>query len=319
MDILEWLLDSDPSIRWQVMRDLNHASVEAYTAERAKIGTIGLGALTLAAQHDDGTWPPDKQFPEMSTLRSLLLLRNMGIEPRSTEAVRAIQRVVRNVKWLMNISAEQLPKDEDITWWHKPFFDGEVEPCINGRVVTVGAYFGIDVAPIVERLLDEQLPDGGWNCEQQRGSTRSSFNTTINVLEGLSEFGRSGGSSLVNTAIARGQDYLVSRSMFKKLSTGEPIEHDRKGGPAWTQYSYPSGWRYDILRGLDYLRSAGLTPDPRINEAVEILASQRTSKGWWLLGTVHTEEPLAEPGINEGSPSRWNTLRAMRVLNWAKG
>jgi len=246
-------------------------------------------------------------------------LHDMGLDPANEQARRAVGRVRENVKWLMNITQDELPKDEDISWWHKPFFAGEVEPCINGRVVTVGAYFGVDMHPVVDRLLGEQMTDGGWNCDQEIGSTCGSFHTTINVLEGLLEFERAtGGSPAVKAARARGQEYLLSRHLFKRLTTGEPIEHDRKGGPAWTQFSYPAGWRYDLLRGLDYLRNAGVAPDPRLAEAIEIVASQRDADGRWALGIMHPEEVIAEPGITEGSPSRWNTLRAMRVLRWFK-
>jgi hypothetical protein len=241
----------------------------------------------------------------------------MGLDPASEQARRAVDRVQENVKWLMNITQEDLPKDEDISWWHKPLFAGEVEPCINGRVITVGAYFGVDMHPLVDRLLGEQMTDGGWNCDQEIGSRRGSFHTTINVLEGLLEFERAtGGSPAVKAARERGQEYLLSRHLFKQLSTGEPIEQDRKGGPVWTQFSYPAGWRYDILRGLDYLRNAGVAPDPRMAEAIEIVASKRDTDSRWALGIMHPDEVIAEPGITEGSPSRWNTLRAWQVLSW---
>ena len=314
---IQWLLDSDPSIRWQAMRDLTDAFDEEIAAERAKIATDGWGATLLAAQSEDGTWPADPRFPEWPTLRTLLLLHDMGLDPASEQAKRAVGRVRENVKWLMNISQDELPKDQDISWWHKPFFAGEVEPCINGRVVTVGAYFGVDMDPLVDRLLGEQMTDGGWNCDQEIGSTRGSFHTTINVLEGLLEFERAtGGSPAVKAARERGQEYLLSRHLFKQLSTGEPIEHDRKGGPVWTQFSYPAGWHYDILRGLVYLRNARVAPDPRMAEAIEIVASKRDTDGRWALGILHPDEVIAEPGITEGSPSRWNTLHALQVLNW---
>lgn len=276
--------------------------------------------MILAAQSDNGIWGKDDRFPEWPTLRTLLLLHDMGLDPASEQAKRAVALVRENVKWLMAIPQEDLPKDEDISWWHKPFFAGEVEPCINGRVVTIGAYFGEGMLPLVERLLGEQMADGGWNCDQEIGSTRGSFNTTICVLEGLLEFERAtGGSSTVKTARERGQEYLLERRLFKQLSTGKTIEQDRKGGPAWTQFSYPAGWRYDLLRGLDFLRAAGVSPDPRMAEAVEIIASKRGKDGRWSLGMVHPEEVVAEPGATEGSPSRWNTLRAMRVLDWYSG
>ncbi len=194
------------------MRDLSLAPAAEVAAERAKIATHGWGATLLAAQSEDGTWPADPRFPEWPTLRTLLLLHDMGLDPANEQARHAVGRVQANVKWLMNITQDELPKDEDIDWWHKPFFAGEVEPCINGRVVTVGAYFGMDMHPVVDRLLGEQMTDGGWNCDQEIGSTRGSFHTTINVLEGLLEFERAtGGSPAVKAARARGQEYLLSR------------------------------------------------------------------------------------------------------------
>ncbi len=314
---LQWLLDSDPAIRWQALRDLAHAPAAEVAAERAKVATQGRGAALLSAQREDGTWPKDPRFPEWSTLRTLLLLRDLGLDPASEEAKSAVARVRANVQWLMAIPKEELPKDEDISWWHKPFFAGEVEPCINGRVVTIGAYFGEDVQPLVDRLLGEQMADGGWNCDQESGSTRGSFNTTICVLEGLLEFELStGGSPAVKAARQRGEEYLLARQLFKRLSTGEPIEKDRKDGISFTQFSYPAGWRYNILRALDYLRAAGVAPDPRMSEAIAIIASKRNSSGHWTLGPVHPDEVVAEPGATESSPSRWNTLRAMRVLEW---
>ena len=314
---IQWLLDSDPSIRWQAMRDLTGAPAADVAAERAKVATEGWGAAILAAQSENGAWPGDPRFPEWPTLRSLLLLSDMGLDPASKQAQHALARVRDNIQWLMNISQEELPKDEDIIWWHKPFFEGEVEPCINGRVVTIGAYFGEDMSPLVDRLLGEQMADGGWNCDQEIGSTRGSFHTTICVLEGLLEFERAtGGSPGVQAARQRGHEYLLARRLFRRLSTGEIIEEDRKGGPAWTQFSYPAGWRYDILRGLDYLRDAEVSPDPRMAEAIEIIANNRDAEGRLPLGIVHPEEVVAEPDVSEGSPSRWNTLRALRVLDW---
>jgi hypothetical protein len=299
------------------MRNLIAAPAEQVAAERARVATEGWGATLLAAQANDGTWPGEPRFPEWTTLRTLLLLHDMGLDPSSPQARRLVPRVRENVQWLMNIPFEELPKDEDISWWHKPFFEGEVEPCINGRVVTIGAYCGENMQPLVERLLTEQMADGGWNCDQEEGSTRGSFHTTICVLEGLLEFERAVGSSpAVKTARERGQEYLLERRLYKRLSTGEAIKHDRKGGPVWTQFSYPAGWRYDILRGLDYLRAAGVKPDPRMNEAIELITSKRDPSGRWSLGIVHPDEVVAEPGAAEGQPSRWNTLRALRVLRW---
>jgi hypothetical protein len=201
---------------------------------------------------------------------------------------------------------------QDAAWHGKPLFAGEVEPCVNGRVVAVGAYFGEDEQSVVDRLLGEQMADGGWNCEQESGSTRGSFHTTICVLEGLLEHERAtGGSRAVTAARELGQEYLLERRMLRRLSDDEVID------PVWTEFSFPTGYHYDALRGLEYLRSAGVKPNARMAEAIDLVASKRDADGRWLLENVHPDELDAEPGVAEGQPSRWITLRALRVLRWA--
>jgi len=319
VDVVAWLLDSDPAIRWQVMRDLTHASEEDIAAERARVASEGWGARVLALQREDGQWdggtptftstasaqwwqslPPERKgtlFPEWtSTDWSLMLLRNFGLDPVSGGARRAV-RLVR----------------EHCQWEHdgEPFFAGEVEPCINGKVVAIGAYFGEDVRRIVDRLLGEQMSDGGWNCEQENGSTRGSFHTTIDVLDGMLEYERAaGGSPEVSVARLRGNDYLLERRMLRRLSTGEVID------PAWARFSYPTYWHYDVLRGLDYLRAAGAVPDERVAEAIDLVESKRDADGRWPLENPHPGRLHFAMDEGEGRPSRWNTLRAMRVLRW---
>ena len=197
------------------------------------------------------------------------------------------------------------------------FFDGEVEPCINGQVAAVGAYFGEDVRTIVARLLAEQLPDGGWNCEAANGSMRSSFNTTICVLEALLAYERAVGCSQeTSKARLRGQEYLLERRLLRRRSTGELIGRDRKGGSEWTRFAFPTWWHYDVLRGLEYLCSAGVAYDERMAEAIELMASKRNGDGLWPLETRYPGVMPVEMDEGEGQPSRWNTLRALRVLNW---
>ena len=371
MNVMEWLLDSDPSIRWQVMRDLTGEPADVVAAERGKVATKGWGARLLALQDSDGQWGRDvlpassemssERLPDVSTRKllrdlqgislddlagflqldretlstwenepdphgdgidkyrsaldwmknsigtynpgwisttfTLLLLRDLGLDPGSEQARRAVGLVRDNSKW-----------DHD----GQDYFDGEVEPCINGETVALGAYFGENVDGIVERLLGEQLVDGGWNCEAERGSTRSSFNTTIAVLDGLLEYERSDGSHpTVATARLRGQEYLLERRMFRRLSTGEIID------PAWTQFSFPTRWHYDVLRGLDYLRRAGAEADERCAEAIDLVESKRDPDGRWPLENTHPGRVHFDMDQGDGKPSRWNTLRAMRVLAWA--
>ncbi|HEX2646008.1 MAG TPA: hypothetical protein VHO95_02170, partial [Candidatus Dormibacteraeota bacterium] len=306
MDVVEWLMDSDPAIRWQVMRDVTDAPAQVVASERARVATEGWGARLLALQQEDGHWdrggptfgstqaaewwrslPPERRgtlFPEWtSTAWSLTLLRAFGLERASSGARHAV-RLVR----------------EQCRWEHdgEPFFAGEVEPCINGRTVALGAYFGEDVRGIVARLLGEQMRDGGWNCEQENGSTRGSFHSTIEVLEGLLEYERAvGGAPDVRAARLRGQEYLLERRMLRRASTGDVID------PAWTQFSYPTYWHYDVLRGLDYLRAAGAAPDERANEAIDLVESKRDSDGRWSLENVHPGRLHFAMDEGEGLPS----------------
>jgi hypothetical protein len=295
-------------IRWHVMQDLIGASADEVAAERARVATEGASARLLALQGADGLWGGAAWNRGWnSTMHVLMLLRDMGLDPASHQARRAVGLVRDRVIW-----KGCGPPECD----GNPFFAGEVEPCINGQVGAVGAYFGQDVRGIVDRLLAEQLPDGGWNCEAANGSTRSSFNTTICVLEALLEYELTGGGSTeVTGARLRGQEYLLERRMFRRLSTGEVIK-DRKGDHKWTRFAFPTWWHYDVLRGLEYLRRAGVVADERVAEAMDLVVSKRDGDGRWPLDTRHPGEMPVETDGDEGWPSRWNTLRALRVLNW---
>jgi hypothetical protein len=309
VSVTDWLLDSDPAIRWQAMRDLTDAPADQVAAVRARVATEGWGARLLALRQDDGLWDTGTPVPEFVSLLALLMLRDMGLDPSSEEARNAIGLVHKNATW-----------HSPGPWHGTPLFAGEVEPCINGRVVTVGSYFGLDVTSIVERMLGEQMADGGWNCEQENGSTRGSFHTTINVLEGLLEHERATGATAeVTAARKRGQDYLLERRMLRRLSSGELID------AAFTRFSFPTGWHYDALRGLDYLRAAGVRADPRVTEAIDLVRSKRDAEGRLPLENPHESEMVnarirdLDFGMDEseGRPSRWNTLRGLRVLRWA--
>lgn len=311
MTVTEWLLDSDPSIRWQVMRDLAEAPADTVAAERAKVATEGWGARLLAVQGEDGQWDGGTYFPSWAsttpsfdsawtaTTFTLLLLRELGLDPASAEARRAVGAVRDNSKWEHD--------GED-------FFAGEVEPCINGEAVALGSYFGEDVQGVVDRLLSEQLSDGGWNCEAEFGSTRSSFDTTICVLDGLLEYERStGASDDVTNARKRAEEYLLERRLFRRLSNGE-VASD-----AFTSFSFPTWWHYDLLRGLDYLRKAGTAPDERCSEAIGLVEKKHGADGRWSLENTHPGRVHFEMEEGDGKPSRWNTLRALRVLDWYHG
>lgn len=299
--VIAWLLDSDPSIRWQVMRDLADAPSETVAAERARVATEGWGALLLDQQHPDGQWGDGVMLPFWwSNMYTLVFLRDLGIDPKSEQARTAIDRVRDKVTWGPGFG-------------DSPFFDGEVEPCINGRVVALGAYFGERRDRLVDRLLGEQLSDGGWNCEAERGSVRSSFHTTLCVLEGLLAFERAfGAATAITSARKRGEEYLLERRLLRRLSTGEIID------PVWTKFAFPPLWHYDVLRALDYFRAAGVRPDDRVEEGVAIVNDRRQADGVWLLDVRHKETLYEELSGPVGSSNRWITLRALRVLDWCE-
>jgi hypothetical protein len=297
--VLEWLLDSDPSIRWQVLRDLTDAPNEIVAAERARVASEGWGALLLDRQRADGQWGDGIATPFWwSNMYTLVFLRDLGIDPASERARNAIDRVRDNVTWG--------PEFGD-----SPFFEGEVEPCINGRVVALGAYFGVRSDRLVDRLLGEQLADGGWNCDAERGSVRSSFHTTICVLEGLLAFEQAFVvASAITDARRRAHEYLLDRHLLRRLSTGAIIDS------RWTQFSFPPLWHYDVLRALDYLRAAQAESEGRVDEAVAIVLERRQDDGRWLLDLRHKDTLHEDIAGAVGAPNRWITLHALRVLDW---
>ncbi len=300
---IKWLLDSDPPIRWQVMRDLADAAPHAVAAERARIATEGWGAKLLALQSPAGYWGGPNDRGWLVTLYTLVALMDLGLDPASKQAKEMIDRVDKRLvfKPLNN----------------RPFLDGETEPCINGRILALGAYFNKPNDALARRLLSEQLEDGGWNCEavepspKRPLSRRSSFHTTICVLEGLLTYERAGRRSKVITkARKKAENYLLERRMFRSLRTGEIIDQ------RWLRFSFPTFWHYDVLRGLDYLRDAGIQPDTRVREAVELVIERRHQNGRWPLNLLHREQIPLHMETEIGSASRWNTLRALRVLRW---
>ncbi len=314
--VTEWLLDSDPAIRWQVMRDLLGAPEAEWAAERAKVETEGWGAQLLACQDSDGQWaggafaPSDftqelwekEGQPWTATTHSLTQLREFGLDPEASAAKRTVQQVGANSRW-----------EEG----GQPFWEGEVEECINGRTVADGAYFGVDVEPIVARLLDDRQPDGGWNCERANGSSCSSFDTTINVLEGLLEHEKAtGGTADTREARAAGENYLLERALFRRLSTGKPADVN------FLSLVHPNRWHYDVLRALDYFRAsarlagAGTRPDPRLADAIDVVVSKRGVDGTWPLDRSLRGRVWFAIDDGPGRPSRWLTLRAMRVMAW---
>lgn len=303
--VIRWLLDADPSIRWQVKRDLTREPEEVVAVERSRVALEGWGARLLSLQEPDGNWGGGPWVFQSwaSTMETLMLLRELGLDPASRQARKAIGLVRDRSDW-------------GSYHGHSPFFEGEVEPCINGRVLACGAYFGEASDRLVDRLLGEQLPDGGWNCDAPP-SKRSSFNSTICVLEGLLEYEKAKGAApVVRDARLRGQEYLLERKLFRSLSTGKVIPRDRKSDCDWREFSFPTRWHYDVLWGLDFLRKAGAGPDERTAEAIDLVAGKQHPNGRWPLDTRHAGTVHFDMEGRRETASRWNTLRALRVLDW---
>lgn len=312
--VVDWLAAGDPAIAWQVQRDLLDEPEAVWRATRARVETEGWGARLLGHQDPDGQWAggsftpagftgelwASEGQPWTATHHTLTVLRGLGLDPSSASARRTTALLAANSRW-----------DEG----GQPFWEGEVEPCINGLALANGAWFGADVSPIAERLLGDRLADGGWNCEDLRGAVVSSFDSTVNVLEGLLAWQQVTGDGDDRLAAARsgGEEYLLARSLFRRRSTGEVAD------PGYLTLGHPFRWHHSVLRGLDHFRrGAGFDntqPDPRLAEAVEWLRSVRSPDGTWPLQVRHGGRDWFDME-KVGEPSRWVTLHALRILRW---
>jgi hypothetical protein len=297
MSLVDWLLESDPSIRWQVLQDLAGAPASAVATERSRVARKGWGARLLALQAEDGQWGGGSYSPKWtSTTYTLLLLRHLGVDPADSR----VQAATRRVRDQVVMGAQ-----------NRPYFLYSNELCVTSMVLALGSYFLEDTGDLPQPgvIVERQHADGGWNCHV--ASDRSSFHTTISALEGLLEYERTlGGDSTLAEARARAHEYLMERRLMYSLRTGELINS------RWLLMSFPPRWFYDVLRALDYLRDAGEHPDPRIEEAVAVIAGKQRTDGYWPLQNRHPGKEHFSMEESSGKPSRWNTLRAMRVLNW---
>lgn len=301
-DIIAWLLDGDPAIGWQVKRDLLDEPASEYESLRDTVATDGWGANLLAHQDPEGTWARGLYGPKWtSTTYTLLLLWRCGL-PRSSEAAKRGVRLI---------------------WDGTRVFDGgltpavtidEPEACVTAMYISLATYFQVNHTRFDDALawlLANQLDDGGWNCETVRsGSRHGSFHTTISTLEALHLVGREGIAD-VGESMARAWEFLYEHRLYKSHRTGEVANQ------VFTRLSFPPRWHYDVLRGLDHLQAAGAPWDERCRDAVDLLVSKRRSDGTWPLQHRHTGKVWFDME-KHGGPSRWNTLRARRVLRWAE-
>ena len=313
--LLPWLLDSDPALRWQVERDLVRAPRDVWQQTRARIATEGFGARLLARQDADGQWDGGAYFPGdvdlagpeaaegagqpwTATTWTLNTLREWGLD--AVALGDTAERLAANARW----------EYDDLPYW-----GGEVDCCINGYTVANGAWLGADVSGVVDWLVEHRLADGGWNCEWVDGATVSSFHSTLNVLRGLlAHEAITGGTDASRAARHAGEEYLLRRHLYRRLSTGEPV------GPWVSRFAYPFRWVYSVLPAVDHFRTAalldGTPPCPRLADAVAMIRAARRPDGTWLQEHRYPGRVWFEVDVPVGEPSRWLTLYALRVLEW---
>lgn len=313
--LLDWMLDSDPALRWQVERDLVGAPPEVWRATRASVATEGFGARLLELQDDDGQWAGGAFFPEdfdfqgpeaepgagqpwTATSWALSELREWGVD--ATVLSGTAEALEANSRW----------EYEDLPYW-----GGEVDCCINAATLANGVWLGADVTGLAQWFVEHRMDDGGWNCEWVEGSTRSSFHSTLNSVKGLLYYEAStGGNEAIQMARHSGERYLLERRLLRSLSTGELV------GEWATRFAYPFRSFYSVLNALDHFRSAGLqdgvAPDPRLGDAVEVVWSARQPDGTWLQERRHPGRVWFEVDAPPGEPSKWLTFYATRVLTW---
>jgi hypothetical protein len=302
---IQWLLRGDPSIRWQVQRDLLDVPPEEYARERARIAYAGWGRRLLAKQQADGNWGGGIYSPKwISTTYTLLLLRDMGLDQENSQAQRACE----------NFFFRGIERDGGVNLFRTIDYS---EQCVNGMLLGILSYFRCAderVARVADFLLRQQMPDGGWNCRSVHGATHSSFHTTISVLEGLREYRAFTAkyTTRVDRAIARGVEFLVLHRLYRSHRTGRIVD------ASMTRFHFPPRWHYDILRALDYFRSMDVASDSHMAEAIALVESRQAANGRWTLNNAWAGRIFFE--LEEvGKPSRWNTLRALRVLRWWRG
>lgn len=309
--VIQWLMDGDAAVRWQVLRDLAGAAEGTVERERRKVALEGWGARLLAMQDPQGTWAGGQSsdgglyLPKwISTTYTMLVLRDFGLLPSNRQARKACKLLLDG----------GLQRDGGINYGTWAKWTRRSETCVTGMVLSILSYFEYKDArldTLAGHLLEQQMPDGGWNCRLPKGATHASVHTTISVLEGLRHYELRRGHRVreVRTAQHRGREFLLVHHLFRSHRTGAVIR------PEFTRFSFPPRWHYDILRALDHFQAVNAPLDPRLAEAIGIVRSKQRKDGRWSLEHSYKGKTYFELE-RLGAPSRWNTLRALRVLAW---
>jgi len=303
--VLDWLLEGDPAIRWQVLRDLRGASSASIRREQKRIAREGWGARLLELQYPDGRWAAGIYNPKWtSTTYTLLLLRSLGLEPHHPQALRGCRALLDTGFWT----------DGGINFFPKAHKHSET--CVSSMVLGVVCWFGLGderVDALAEHVIAQQMADGGWDCRampDHSRATHGSFHTTISALEGLLEYERlrPERARAARAAQARGREFLLIHRLFRSHRTGAIAKSE------FTRFVFPGRWHYDALRGLDYFRDAGAPLDPRLADAFELVEKRQRADGRWPMQGRYAGKTFFD--LKARGASRWNTLRALRVLRW---
>lgn len=303
--VIRWLLEGDPAIRWQTLRDLTDSRQDEIQRDRERISLEGWGARLLELQDQSGKWANGIYSPKWtSTTYTMLVLRDFGLSPKIVQVQKACQLLLDRGFY----------PDGGINYFASLKHS---ETCVTGMILSILAYFQFSderIHSLKNYLLDQQLPDGGWNCQSYNGATHSSFHTTISVLEGLREYEKFEPKNMdvIRIAQQKGREFLLIHRLFKSHRTGKVTK------PEFTRFSFPPRWYYDILRALDYFQECRAAKDARLSDAIDIVIKRRTREGTWLLQNRHPGRTFFEME-QVGEPSRWNTLRALRILKWWLG
>lgn len=300
---ISWLLEGDPSIRWQVQRDLLKLPEKKYEAERKLISKEGWGKRLLDLQDSDGRWGSGMYGPKwISTTYTMLTLRQLGLPQNNPQAKRACKLFLD----------EGFYTDGGINFFSYAWKYSEA--CVTSMILALLAYFKYPderIHSVASYLMSQQMSDGGWNCESYKGATHSSFHTTMLTLEGLYEYQCAfpEKKKTISKIRGRGHEFLFAHRLYKSHRTGEIFD------TAMTRMTFPHRWRYEFIRALDYFRACDDPKDESMNDAIELLQKKQKKDGLWLLNSGMSGRKYFDLEL-AGQPSRWNTLRALRILNW---
>jgi len=302
-EVINWLLDGDVVIQYQVYRDLLD---EDRKDLREKISKEGWGRKYLLLRNKDGHWGRGFYSPKWTSSHYTLIdLKNLGISPDIREAKETIELIIQNNKIT----------DGGI---HPEIKSNHSDVCVNGMFLNYACYFGTEeekLESVVDFILSQQMKDGGFNCRSNKGGAEhSSLHTTLSVLEGILEFRINGYKyriSELRKAEFESKEFILRHKLYRSHRTGNIIKSD------FLKFPYPPRWYYDIMKSMDYFQTSKSGYDERMQDAIDEIIKKRRKDNTWSLqashpGKVHFE---IEKG---GMPSRWNTLRAMRILKYYK-